>query len=67
VAWIGYGIQETLSKDRITLLSDVDPGLLQNGSCCLAVYPATGMWYECVVESKLNEAESEQFASTDMR
>lgn len=33
----------------------------------MAVYPSTGMWYECSIEKRLSLDEAEKFASTDMR
>lgn len=45
----------------------MDEDLLHEQATCLAVYPSTGMWYECLIEKRLDEAEAEQFAATDMR
>ena len=67
VAWIGYGQQDTLSKSKITILQAVDEELLHDGATCLAVYPASGMWYECTIEKRLRDDEAESFAGTDMR
>jgi hypothetical protein len=33
----------------------------------MAVYPSTGMWYECAIEKRLSTEEAEKFAATDMR
>ena len=67
VAWIGYNIQERLPKERITILPIIDPEDLFEGANCSSVYPSDGMWYEAVVERKLNEDEAEQFAANDLR
>ena len=56
-----------LNKEKVTILQTVDPEMLKASTTCLAVYPATGMWYECCIESKLSVEESESFAATDMR
>ncbi len=67
VAWIGYGAQESLTKERITLLQTVDEELLYVDAVCMAVYPSTGMWYECAIEKRLSANEAEKFSTTDMR
>ena len=48
-------------------MSEIDPEILTPNSICLAVYPQSGVWHEATVLQKLSEAESEQFAATDMR
>ena len=67
VAWIGYNIQERLPREKITILPPVEIEELFDGAACSAVYPSDGMWYEAVVERKLNEEEAEQFAAQDLR
>lgn len=60
-------MQVSLSKEKVTLLETVDEELLYPEAICMAVYPSTGMWYECAIEKKLSSEEAEKFASTDMR
>jgi hypothetical protein len=60
-------LQEILSKEKITILSLVDEEFLFPGATCMAVYPSTGMWYECSIEKRLSLDEAEKFAATDMR
>lgn len=60
-------MQESLPKEKITLLETISEDLLYNKASCMAVYPSTGMWYECEIEKRLTAEESEKFASTDMR
>ena len=67
IAWIGYGQQDTLEKSKITCLTCVNEDLLWDGASCLAVYPASGMWYDCLIEKRLKADEAEAFAGTDMR
>ncbi len=67
IAWIGYGAQESLRKEKVTFLQTVDEELLYDGAVCMAVYPSSGMWYECAIEKRLSANEAEKFSTTDMR
>lgn len=55
VQWIGYQMQERMSKRHINPLTPPNPDDLFEGAQCNAVMTSDGMWYPCVIEKVIND------------